>query len=113
WFDWQAFIQIAEKCPQYRFEIIGHSALAGLQLSDNIHLLGPKPWHELHRYASRWRVAIIPFRMGPLADGVDPIKIYEYLSFGLPVVSFLMPQIKDYPYTSTVASVEEFCAALV
>lgn len=112
WFDWQAFTQIAQNCPQYRFEIIGHSAPSGLQLPDNVQVLGPKPWHELHRYASRWRVAIIPFRMGPLADGVDPIKIYEYLYFGLPVVSFLMPQIKEYPYTTTVDSVETFCAAL-
>lgn len=112
WFDWKAFDQIAQQCPQYRFEVIGHSAPVGLQLSNNVQLLGPKPWHELHRYASRWRAAIIPFRMGPLADGVDPIKIYEYLSFGLPVVSFIMPQIKGYPYTTTVNSVETFCAAL-
>lgn len=112
WFDWQAFTLIAQKCPEYRFEVIGHSAPSSLQLPDNIYLLGPKPWHELHRYASRWSVAAIPFRMGPLSDGVDPIKIYEYLSFGLPVVSFLMPQITEYPYTTTVDSVEAFCAAL-
>jgi hypothetical protein len=60
----------------------------------------------------RWSTAVIPFRMGPLADGVDPIKIYEYLAFGLPVVSFRMPQISDYPYTITVDSVGAFCDAL-
>ena len=112
WFDWEAFIQIAERSPHFRFEIIGHSAPPELRLPGNVQLLGPKPWHELHRYASRWTAAIIPFRMGPLANGVDPIKIYEYLAFGLPVVSFLMPQIKDYPYTTTVSSVTEFCEAL-
>lgn len=113
WFDWEAFIRIAEGCPQFRFEVIGHSAPVGLALPSNVQLLGPKPWDELYHYAAAWTVAIIPFRMGRLADGVDPIKIYEYLSFGLPVVSFLMPQIKDYPYTTTVDSVEAFCAALV
>jgi glycosyltransferase involved in cell wall biosynthesis len=112
WFDWPAFAEIARRSPQYRFEIIGHSAPDGLDLPSNVALLGPKPWHQLHRYASRWSAAIIPFRMGPLADGVDPIKIYEYLSFGLPVVSFLMPQIADYPATETVDSVDAFCAAL-
>ncbi|WP_417530286.1 methyltransferase [Marinobacter lipolyticus] len=112
WFDWEAFGEIARRCANYRFEIIGHSAPHELVLPDNVELLGPKPWHQLYQYASRWSAAIIPFKMGPLADGVDPIKIYEYLSFGLPVVSFLMPQINDYPYTQTVGSVQEFCDAL-
>ncbi|UYG06026.1 glycosyltransferase [Halomonas sp. M4R1S46] len=112
WFDWEAFSEIARRCSTYRFEIIGHSAPHDLALPDNVKLLGPKPWHQLYQYASRWSSAIIPFKMGPLADGVDPIKIYEYLAFGLPVVSFIMPQIDSYPYTTTVKTVDEFCAAL-
>lgn len=112
WFDWQALVEIARRSPQYCFEVIGHSAPSGLGLPDNVFLLGSKPWQQLHQYAARWSVAIIPFKMGPLADGVDPIKIYEYLSLGLPVVSFRMPQIEGYPYTWTVGSIEEFCQAL-
>lgn len=113
WFDWPAFIDIARACPHLVFEVIGHSAPQGLRLPANIELQGPKPWQELYRYAARWSAAIIPFRMGVLADGVDPIKIYEYLSFELPVVSFRMPQIEHYPYTRTVGSVAEFCDALL
>lgn len=112
WFDWPALMDVAEQRPQYVFEIIGHSAPAGLKLPPNVQLLGPKPWNQLHEYAARWSAAIIPFRMGPLADGVDPIKIYEYLALQLPVVSFLMPQISHYPYTQTVATVADFCTAL-
>lgn len=112
WFDWDAFTEIAQRCPQYAFEVIGHSAPQDLHLPDNVRLLGPKPWRQLHESARLWSAAIIPFRMGPLADGVDPIKIYEYLAFGLPVVSFRMPQISDYPYTITVDSVSAFCDAL-
>jgi len=55
---------------------------------------------------------LIPFKMGPLADGVDPIKIYEYFGLGLPVVSFRMPQIASYPYTQTVETREAFVEAL-
>lgn len=112
WFDWDALQRVAEMRPHLRFEIIGHSEPVGLQLPANIELLGPKPWHVLHEYAARWSAAIIPFRMGPLADGVDPIKIYEYLALQLPVVSFRMPQIANYPYTWTVDSPEAFCRAL-
>lgn len=112
WFDWDAFADIARRRPQYDFEVIGHSAPQDLDLPENLQLLGPKPWDQLHEFARHWSAAVIPFRMGRLADGVDPIKIYEYLSFGLPVVSFRMPQIANYPYTTTVDSVEAFCSAL-
>lgn len=111
WFDWEALAKIARSRPQYRFEVIGHSA-PPLSLPENVVLPGPKPWHELHHHCASWSVAIIPFRMGPLADGVDPIKIYEYLAFGHPVVSFRMPQISNYPYTQTVETVADFCDAL-
>lgn len=112
WFDWDAFLAIARLRPEYRFEVLGHSAPPGLMLPENVALLGPRPWRQLHEIARYWSAAVIPFKMGKLADGVDPIKIYEYLSLGLPVVSFRMPQIADYPYTQTVSTVPEFCAAL-
>ncbi|WP_019571016.1 glycosyltransferase [Thioalkalivibrio sp. ALE11] len=112
WFDWSSFLEVARQCPELEFEVIGHSAPSGLDLPANVTLLGPKPWTELHTYAARWSAAVIPFRMGRLADGVDPIKIYEYLALGLPVVSFRMPQIEDYPATETVSSVDAFAEAL-
>lgn len=112
WFDWQALIEIAKRCSHLRFEIIGHSAPAGIKAPENVQLLGPIPWQDLHCYAAKWSAAIIPFRMGPLADAVDPIKIYEYLAFGLPVISFSMPQIESYPFTTTVTTTDEFCQNL-
>ena len=112
WFDWDSLAWIARSRPGYTFEVIGHGAPQALDLPANVKLLGPKKHPEICRHASRWKVAIIPFKTGPLADGVDPIKIYEYFGLGLPVVSFRMPQISDYPYTRTVDTREDFVAAL-
>lgn len=112
WFDWPALIEVARARPDYCFELIGHSAPAGIVLPDNVQLCGQRPWRDLAEAAAGWSAAIIPFRIGPLADGVDPVKVYEYLAFGLPVVSFTMPQIADYPYVSTVTTVSDFCGAL-
>ena len=112
WFNWPAMIEIARHRPGYRFEIIGHSEPDDLELPDNVTLLGPRSHPEICEIAARWRAAIIPFKIGQLSDGVDPIKIYEYLSLGLPTVSFRMPQIEDYPYTTTVTTVPAFARAL-
>ena len=112
WFDWDALIEIAYSRPKYHFEIIGHSAPDDLQLPSNIDLMGPKNHPEINVIAAEWKVAIIPFKPGLLADAVDPIKIYEYMALDLPTVSFRMPQIDSYPYTITVDNNEEFAFAL-
>ncbi len=112
WFNWPALCSIARHRPDYEFEIIGHSQPDDLRLPANVTLLGPKNHAEICSIANRWSTAIIPFKIGPLADGVDPIKIYEYLALGLPTVSFRMPQIVEYPYTTTVGTVPAFARAL-
>jgi len=108
WFDWDSLILVAKDLPEFIFEIIGHSEPDDLTVPENVRLLGPKNHPEINEIASRWDAAIIPFKMGPLADAVDPIKIYEYLALGLPTVSFTMPQIDDYPITKTVVDVDGF-----
>lgn len=112
WFDWDSLIEIANSRPNYHFEIIGHSAPDDLQLPSNIDLMGPKNHPDINVIAAEWKVAIIPFKPGLLADAVDPIKIYEYMALNLPTVSFRMPQIDSYPYTVTVDSNEDFAFAL-
>lgn len=112
WFDWESLIWIMRRRPNYQFELIGHGAPENLTLPDNARLLGPRSHPEICEFASRWHAGIIPFRISRLADGVDPIKIYEYFGLGLPVVGFRMPQIADYPCTSTVDSREAFLGAL-
>jgi hypothetical protein len=112
WFDWDSLIEIANMRPDYHFEIIGHSAPDDLKLPSNIDLMGPKTHPEINIIAAEWKVAIIPFKPGLLADAVDPIKIYEYMALDLPTVSFRMPQIDSYPYTITVETTEEFGFAL-
>lgn len=113
WFDWKGLNAVARLLPEWTFEVVGRDAEGHGDLERNICLSGPKSHAELNEITQRWRVAMIPFKMGPLADGVDPIKIYEYLAMGLPTVSFCMPQIHEYPYVFPVYSVEEFAEKIV
>ena len=113
WFNWDALFEVAELLPNIQFEIIGHSEPEGLTFPNNVSLLGPRSHPEINSIAARWHVGIIPFTVSVLSDAVDPIKIYEYFALGLPVVSFRMPQIEDYPSTTTVETVEGFAKALI
>lgn len=112
WFDWRALAEIARARPDYLLEIVGDGGPEGVEVPANVRLLGPKDHAEICALAREWHAGIIPFKVGKLADAVDPIKIYEYFALQLPVVSFRMPQIDDYPYTRTVETVPAFVEAL-
>src|SRR6185503_13848232 len=59
---------------------------AEVTLPDNVRLLGKQPQSDLAAFAAHWDVAVVPFKDERLAAGADPIKTYEYLAMGLPVV---------------------------
>ena len=113
WFDWNALNRVAGLLPDWTFEVVGRNSEGHPPLRHNIRLSGPKSHAELNEITKRWRTAMICFTMGPLADGVDPIKIYEYLALGMPTVSFTMPQIHDYPYVFPASSPQEFADNIV
>jgi glycosyltransferase involved in cell wall biosynthesis len=107
WFDWPLMIAAAKRYPAYKFEFAGHQA-PSLELPPNIKLLGLLGHKEIAERSRKWSLALIPFINGPLADAVDPIKIYEYLHLGLPVLASYFPQCRDYPATTISESQEEF-----
>lgn len=46
-------------------------------------------------YVQHCDVATVPFRRGSLVDAIHPIKVYEYLACGLPVVAIGWPELED------------------
>jgi glycosyltransferase involved in cell wall biosynthesis len=87
WFDWELIHELAVLRPAWAFHIVGYGEPAGLRLPANVHLLGRQPSTTLGSIARSWDVGIVPFREGDVARSADPIKIYEYLALGLPVVT--------------------------
>jgi len=87
WFDWELVAAAARRRPSWRFYLIGYGGSPeGVAVPANVELLGKQPQSDLAAFAAHWDVAIVPFRPDRLAAGADPIKTYEYLAMGLPVV---------------------------
>jgi glycosyltransferase involved in cell wall biosynthesis len=112
WFDWDLVIRAARQHPDWRFELAGHQHPEDLELPENVSLLGLLGHSELATLSRRWSFALIPFKVSALGEAVDPIKVYEYLHLGLPVLSSYMPQMRDYPATTIAESAEDFLALL-
>jgi glycosyltransferase involved in cell wall biosynthesis len=87
WFDWDLLLACARLRPDWRFHLIGYGGgWHTTRLPENVLYHGKLPRSALAGHAAGWDVALIPFRKGQVAAGADPIKIYEYLGLGLPVV---------------------------
>ncbi len=90
WFDTEIVAAVARAFPEYSIDCFGAAlpsvcqALAGLP---SVHFKGSLPQRAIAQLAPLYDAALIPFRMSPLTQGVDPLKFYEYTSAGLPVVS--------------------------
>lgn len=88
WFDWELIAAAARLRPAWRFYLIGYGGRPeGVDLPTRVTLLGKQPQTDLAALAANWDVAVIPFKPDRLAAGADPIKTYEYLAMGLPVVA--------------------------
>jgi len=96
WFeiDW---IEDCARChPDWTFEIVGslqECDTTEVQYLPNVRLLGEQPYASLPDRLSNWNVAIIPFKLLDLIKCTNPVKLYEYMAAGKPVVASAMPEV--------------------
>jgi glycosyltransferase involved in cell wall biosynthesis len=113
WFDWDLIRSTARLNPTWKFYLIGYGGEPDW-LPTNIEMLGRKPRTELASYAANWDVAVIPFKDERLADGADPIKTYEYLAMGLPVVvTGVHPPVGAEAFVRRVEGINAFSEAIL
>ncbi len=96
WFAWDYVRVTAEKNPNIGIILIGDNP--GTQsMPKNVHFMGARQIDELPGYLDHTDLAILPFVPGKISDAVSPIKVFEYLFSGKPVVSTRLPEIETYP----------------
>ena len=98
WLDVELLAGLAAGAPDCSIVLIGEAAtdIARLKRLSNVHLLGRRPYASLPAYAKGFDLGLIPFRVNELTRAVNPIKLREYLSAGLPVVSTALPEAARY-----------------
>lgn len=99
WFDPGVVQRCAEKHPEWNFVLIGSTLgceVNGLKRLPNVHLLGEMPYRDLPGYLHYFDVCIIPFKVCELTLATNPVKFYEYISSGKPVVSVNLPEMEQY-----------------
>lgn len=107
--DYNAIMAVAQAWPEGEVRLIGKPLpgvdLSPLQQYPNIKLLGLKPQAELPALMREFDVCLNVFRAGDLSRDVSPLKFYEYLATGKPVVSTPEPlQVADFSDVVYIAS---------
>jgi GT2 family glycosyltransferase/glycosyltransferase involved in cell wall biosynthesis len=99
WFDDAMIVDAARARPGWNFVLIGSTDahdVSALEALPNVHLLGEKPYRELPRWLHGFDVACIPFKDNELTRATNPVKFFEYLSSGKPVVSVPLYELEPY-----------------
>jgi len=101
WFDYELLFNLAFLFNKYEFILIGqefHTMPEGIKQEGykNIHWLGLKPHSQLKYYINAMDVCIIPFKKNEITEATDPVKLYEYLAVGKPVVATRLTTIKNF-----------------
>jgi GT2 family glycosyltransferase/glycosyltransferase involved in cell wall biosynthesis len=99
WFDEKLMAHVARARPDCTFVLIGgvfKVDVSELESLPNVKLLGQQPYETMPLYLYHFDVCIIPFKINAITEATDPVKFYEYLSWGKPVVSTLLPELEQY-----------------
>ena len=98
----------ADAYPEGRLVVVGRR-LPGVDISllraPNIELMDPVPQDSLPELMKSFDVCLNCFADNDLSKDVSPLKFYEYLATGVPVVSTPVPlQVRDYADSIYIAS---------
>jgi len=86
--------------------------LSALERAPNIHLLGLRAADALPEILRGADVGLIPYAINELTGSVFPMKVYEYLAAGLPVVTTPLPALEGVEAVNVVVDADELVSAV-
>ncbi len=97
WFDMALVVNAARRRSEWDFVLVGD--VTGCDPSEaakqpNIKLVGEVPYAQAASWVHSFDVALIPFRITELTRCTNPVKAYEYLAAGKPVVATALPEVE-------------------
>ena len=95
WFDADLVADVAERRPDWQFVLVGRVVsvdTSRLCRLPNVSLPGEQPYAAIPGWLHQFDVAIIPFKRTSLTEATNPVKAYEILASGKPIVSVPIPE---------------------
>jgi glycosyltransferase involved in cell wall biosynthesis len=117
--DLDLLAALADARPSWTFALVGPVGLgdpdtdiSALAARPNVHVLGPRSQARLPELLRGAAIGLIPYRRSQLTESIFPMKVYEYLAAGLPVVATGLPALDGVAEVQLVDGVEEALDAI-
>ena len=113
WIDLKLIGYLAERRRDWSFALVGPvgplAETSPVKNLPNVHFLGRQPQSEIPRFVKGFDVCLNPYRKDDVANHASPLKIYEYLAAGKPVMSTEMAEARKFATDVAIgASYEDF-----
>jgi UDP-galactopyranose mutase len=104
---------IAHNRPDWHLVLIGQIRPGRVNLTSllnmkNVHHLGIRPFTQLPQLLNGMDVLLIPYVQNELTEFINPLKLYEYLAIGAPIVSVPLPEVLHLGQLIAVATRQNF-----
>jgi teichuronic acid biosynthesis glycosyltransferase TuaH len=101
WFDYELIEKLALSRPNYEILLIGWNYDNSIKQTrveslENVTVIGPIDYPLLPKYASWFDVSTIPFLINDVTESTSPIKLFEYMALGKPIVTTNLPECRKY-----------------
>lgn len=114
--DFELLLNLAQRRPDWHFVLVGEPALdrdnqllVRLAERSNVHLLGAVDHRRVPQYVYGFDVCMIPYRSNAYNAASFPLKFWEFMATGKPVVVAGVPELKAYrPLVKYVETADEF-----
>lgn len=116
WFDVSCVVAVA-RLPGVQVHLYGAVSadldVGALRSFPNVVFHGEIPNSDVIDAMDRLDVCMLPFRIIPLTESTDPVKVYEYLARGRPVVATRLPELRRFEPLVEIADTPDQFARLV
>jgi glycosyltransferase involved in cell wall biosynthesis len=117
--DLRMLAELARLRPSWSFALVGpvgpgdpHTDVSALAAEPNVHLLGLRSYEQLPSVLRAADAGLIPYARNALTDSIFPMKVYEYLAAGLPVIATPLPALANVTEVRTASDAAGIALAL-
>jgi len=116
WMNYDYIKALSAARPDVNIVMIGYDydwgkgAFAQSRISElpNVHILPAQKYYNLKYFSRFFDAGIVPFREYELTKSVSPVKMFEYMAQGIPVVASGMDECRKYASCQVADSAEQF-----
>jgi len=101
--DLPLVVRLAKLHPDWSFVFVGPVGEADpstdvglLKTCPNVHVVGSQPYRDLPAWSAHSDLALLPLHQNGYTRHMFPMKFFEYLAAGLPVVGTAIPALKSH-----------------